>query len=198
MKRVLSLLLTLSILLSAGVCTRAADSYGDEPAVAAKAALLYECGSGETLYSKAGGTRMYPASTTKIMTALLLLEYGHLSDIFTVSASALAAVPAGSSLAGLKAGEKLMLSDLLTCLLVPSGNDAANAIAEIIGGSIVVEQVFGIPGLGRFLVASIGYRDYPVVQTIVVLLAFWVVLVGTIADLLNQTIDPRLRLGGKA
>ncbi len=71
-------------------------------------------------------------------------------------------------------------------------------MAEIIGGSIVVEQVFGIPGLGRFLVASIGYRDYPVVQTIVVLLAFWVVLVGTIADLLNQTIDPRLRLGGKA
>ena len=69
-------------------------------------------------------------------------------------------------------------------------------MAEIIGASIVVEQVLGIPGLGRFLVLSISRRDYPVVQAIVVILAFWVVLAGTVADLLNQYIDPRLRLGG--
>ena len=71
-------------------------------------------------------------------------------------------------------------------------------MAEIIGAGIVVEQVLGIPGLGRFLVLSISHRDYPVVQAIVVILAFWVVLSGTIADLLNQMIDPRLRLGGAA
>ncbi|MBQ7143969.1 MAG: ABC transporter permease [Oscillospiraceae bacterium] len=71
-------------------------------------------------------------------------------------------------------------------------------MAELVGGSIVVEQVFGIPGLGRFLVSSISNRDYPVVQAIVVLLAFWVVLAGTIADLINQRVDPRLRLGGGA
>ena len=59
-----------------------------------------------------------------------------------------------------------------------------------------MEQVFGIPGLGRFLVAEIRALDYPVVQTIVVILAFWVVLAGTVADLINQRIDPRLRLGG--
>ena len=69
-------------------------------------------------------------------------------------------------------------------------------MAELIGGSVVVEQVFGIPGLGRLLVASISTRDYPVVQTVVVILAFWVVLAGTVADLVNQRIDPRLRLGG--
>ena len=69
-------------------------------------------------------------------------------------------------------------------------------MAELVGGSIVVEQVFGIPGLGRFLVSSISNRDYPVVQAIVVILAFWVVLAGTVADLINQRIDPRLRLGG--
>ena len=46
------------------------------------------------------------------------------------------------------------------------------------------------------LVASFSNRDYPVVQAIVVILAFWVVLAGTIADVLNQRIDPRLRLGG--
>ena len=67
-------------------------------------------------------------------------------------------------------------------------------LAELVGAGIVVEQVLGIPGLGRFLVASIAHRDYPVVSAIVVILAFWVVLAGTAADLVNQAIDPRLRL----
>ena len=80
--------------------------------------------------------------------------------------------------------------------LVPVVTFLGQTMAELIGGSIVVEQVFGIPGLGRFLVASISNRDYPVVQAIVVILAFWVVLTGTVADLVNQRIDPRLRLGG--
>lgn len=71
-------------------------------------------------------------------------------------------------------------------------------MAEIIAAGIVVEQVLGIPGLGRFLVLSISHRDYPVVQAIVVILAFWVVFAGTLADLINQAIDPRLRLGGDA
>ena len=74
----------------------------------------------------------------------------------------------------------------------------AQTMAEIVAGSIVVEQVFVIPGLGRMLVTSIAGRDYPVVQAIVVILAFWVVLAGTAADLVNQRIDPRLRLGGAA
>ena len=69
-------------------------------------------------------------------------------------------------------------------------------LAELVGAGIVVEQVLGIPGLGRFLVTSISHRDYPVVSAIVVILAFWVVLAGTAADLINQSIDPRLRLGG--
>ncbi len=74
----------------------------------------------------------------------------------------------------------------------------AQTLAEIVAGSIVVEQVFVIPGLGRMLVTSIGGRDYPVVQAIVVILALWVVLAGTAADLINQRLDPRLRLGGAA
>ena len=74
----------------------------------------------------------------------------------------------------------------------------AQTMAEIVAGGIVVEQVFVIPGLGPLLVTSISNRDYPVVQAIVVILAFWVVLAGTAADLMNQRIDPRLRLGGAA
>jgi len=80
--------------------------------------------------------------------------------------------------------------------LVPVVTFLAQTMAEIVAGGIVVEQVFAIPGLGRMLVASISNRDYPVVQAIVVILAFWVVLAGTVADIINQRIDPRLRLGG--
>ena len=82
--------------------------------------------------------------------------------------------------------------------LVPVVTFLAQTMAEIVAGSIVVEQVFGIAGLGRLLVASIANRDYPVVQTLVVLLALWVVLSGTIADLINLRLDPRLKLGGDA
>ena len=80
--------------------------------------------------------------------------------------------------------------------LVPVVTFLAQTLAEIVAGSIVAEQVFAVPGLGRMLVASISNRDYPVVQAIVVILAVWVVLSGTVADLINQRIDPRLRLGG--
>ena len=69
-------------------------------------------------------------------------------------------------------------------------------LGQTVAGSIVVEQVFSIPGLGRMLVASISGQDYPVVQAIVVILAFWVVLSGTLADLVNRCVDPRM--GGTA
>ena len=82
--------------------------------------------------------------------------------------------------------------------LVPTVTFLAQTMAEIVAGGIVVEQVFGIPGLGRMLVVSIANRDYPVVQAIVVILAFWVVLAGTLADIVNSRIDPRLQLGGDA
>ena len=81
---------------------------------------------------------------------------------------------------------------------VPVVTFLAQTMAEIVAGGIVVEQVFGIPGLGRMLVVSIANRDYPVVQAIVVILAFWVVLAGTVADLVNARIAPRLQLGGDA
>lgn len=70
-------------------------------------------------------------------------------------------------------------------------------LAELVGATIVVEQVMGIPGLGRFLVSSILHRDYPVIQAIVLILSFWVVLSGVIADLVNSAIDPRIKLSGE-
>ncbi len=69
-------------------------------------------------------------------------------------------------------------------------------LAELVCAGIVVEQVLGIPGMGRFLVTSILHRDYPVVQAIVVVLAFWVVLASVLSDIINQVLDPRLRISG--
>ena len=87
---------------------------------------------------------------------------------------------------------------VLKNVLVPTITLLGQTMAEIVSGGIVVEQVFGIPGMGRFLVLSISNRDYPVVEALVVILAFWVIMAGTIADLINQLVDPRLRLGDRA
>ena len=70
----------------------------------------------------------------------------------------------------------------------------ATSLAEIMTGTIIIEQVFTLPGIGRLLMSSISNRDYPVVQAIIIIMAAWIVLVNFIADILNQTIDPRMRL----
>lgn len=77
--------------------------------------------------------------------------------------------------------------------MIPVVTFLAMTVADIMAGSIVVEQVFGIPGLGKMLVTSIGNRDYPVVQAIVVLIATVVVVSNFVADLLYRVMDPRLR-----
>ena len=69
----------------------------------------------------------------------------------------------------------------------------AVSAAEIMTGSIIIEQVFTIPGVSRLLLASISNRDFPVVQAIVVVMAAWIVIVNFAADLLYQLADPRIR-----
>jgi ABC-type dipeptide/oligopeptide/nickel transport system permease component len=66
-------------------------------------------------------------------------------------------------------------------------------VAEIFSGSIVIEQVFGIPGIGRLLIASITSRDFAVVQTLAVYITFIVVLANALADLAIRILDPRIR-----
>lgn len=77
--------------------------------------------------------------------------------------------------------------------MIPVVTFLANAVAEIVAGSIVVEQVFGVPGMGRLLITSIGNRDYPVVQAIVVIVAAVVVLCNFLADVLYRVMDPRIK-----
>ena len=68
---------------------------------------------------------------------------------------------------------------------------------EILSGSIVIEQVFGIPGVGRLLIASITARDYPMIETLMIYIAFVVILANTAADIVLQIVDPRIRLSEK-
>ena len=78
--------------------------------------------------------------------------------------------------------------------LIPVITFFAVSAAEIMTGSIIVEQIFNVPGIGRLLMASINNRDFPVVQAIVVMMASWIVVVNFLADMINQLVDPRLRL----
>jgi len=67
-------------------------------------------------------------------------------------------------------------------------------IARIIGGSVIMEQIFSLPGIGNYLVEGLGRRDYPVVQTLVLVFALWVVITNLVTDLAYGWLDPRIRL----
>ncbi len=88
----------------------------------------------------------------------------------------------------------ILYRHVLRNAVVPTVAFLAMTMADIVAGSVVIEQVFVLPGMGRLLFSSISNRDYPVVQAVIVLMAFWVMVVNLLADLINQRLDPRLRL----
>ena len=102
------------------------------------ACILIDSNTGKILYEKQSKKRMYPASTTKMMTAILTLENCKLDDMVTVNYSAVSeeAVPYGYTSAHLVTREKFTVEQLLNVLLIPSANDAANVLAEHISGSV--------------------------------------------------------------
>ena len=98
--------------------------------------LLMEASTGKVIYEKNGYEKAYPASTTKIMTAILTLEHCNLTDVATASYEAVYSVPVGYSNANIQVGEELTINQLLNVLLINSANEAANVLAEHIAGSI--------------------------------------------------------------
>ena len=100
------------------------------------AAIIIENKTGKILYEKNSDQKMYPASTTKILTAILTIEKGKLEDKTTVSKTAIAEMKSGYTSAYLVEGEVLSVEELLELLLVHSANDASNVLAEYISGSI--------------------------------------------------------------
>lgn len=99
------------------------------------AAGLFDVNGNQVLYADRLYEQLYPASTTKIMTAYITLKYGNLDDIVTVGANATVFEPE-AQLCGLQEGDKISLYDLLCGLLLYSGNDNAVAIAEHLSGSV--------------------------------------------------------------
>ena len=101
----------------------------------AEAAGLFNGETLECMYAQNVHERLFPASTTKIMTALVALKYGDLEQVITVSEEAAKRRKDAANIE-LHAGDQLTLNQLLYGLMLPSGNDAAKAIAEGVGGSI--------------------------------------------------------------
>ncbi|MCI9247452.1 MAG: D-alanyl-D-alanine carboxypeptidase [Clostridia bacterium] len=100
------------------------------------ACILMETSSGKILYEKNSNQVRYPASTTKIMTAILVLENCKLTDISTVSRNAIHSIPPDYVMCNIKEGEELTIEQLLNVLLIPSANDAAVVLAEHVAGSV--------------------------------------------------------------
>ena len=98
--------------------------------------ILMETSTGKILYEKNAHQVRYPASTTKIMTAILALENCELTDVATVSRNAIHSIPPDYVTCRIKEGEQLTVEQLLNVLLIPSANDAAIVLAEHISGSV--------------------------------------------------------------
>jgi D-alanyl-D-alanine carboxypeptidase (penicillin-binding protein 5/6) len=110
--------------------------FGTPPTIAARAAFLFDADTGLILFSQDADEELPQASCTKVMTALIAIERLPLDHVITAGADAHALVNPDSSYMGLDVGEKLTLQDLLYGLILPSGNDAAVAIADGVAGSV--------------------------------------------------------------
>lgn len=106
------------------------------PNIASPSALLMDLNTGKILYEKNINEKMYPASLTKVMTAILALENCELNEVATVSYDAVISISSGYVTANLQIGEELTVEQLLNVLLVGSANDAAIVLAEHISGSV--------------------------------------------------------------
>lgn len=109
---------------------------GTDDMVTAEAAALFDLQNKEVRYAKNALEQMYPASITKVMTALLAVKYGDLSDVVTVSDEVSKITEAGATMCGIKPGDRISMEELLYGLMLPSGNDAGVAIAMHMDGSV--------------------------------------------------------------
>lgn len=111
-------------------------AFTDIPRISSESALLIDSSTEKVLFSKDETKKMYPASTTKILTAILTIEHSNLDDVVTVPYEAISAIPFGYSIAALQTDEQLTVEQLLQVMFVHSANDSANVLAYHISGSI--------------------------------------------------------------
>lgn len=114
-------------------------SYGEnlqELNLYSESCILIEANAGTILYGKNENQKMFPASTTKILTAIIAIEKCNLDDAVIVQKSAISSIPAGYSSAYLSEGEQVTVRDLLQVFLIHSANEAGYVLAEHISGSV--------------------------------------------------------------
>lgn len=114
----------------------ACSCFAEELDVGCPSALLMDMSSGKILYEKNINEKMYPASLTKVLTAIIVLENCKLDEVVTISYNAVMNLTSGYVTANLQIGEELTVEQLLNVLMVGSSNDAAIALAEHLSGSI--------------------------------------------------------------
>lgn len=161
-KKVSLLIITsLLLLLNSAVPALAASTAGP-PELTAAAAVLMDRATGKVLFAKNPDERKAPASTTKILTAMIALEKGHLNDVITVGPNP---PRVDGTRVYLVEGEKVTLENLLYAMLLNSGNDAALAIAEHYGGSqegfarLMNEKAASLGALNSHFVTPSGLSD---------------------------------------
>jgi serine-type D-Ala-D-Ala carboxypeptidase (penicillin-binding protein 5/6) len=150
MKKFVSVIIVLLLLNFSSLNTLAAKN--GQVALKSKGAVLLDSDTGAVLYEKNADKRMYPASLTKIATAIYAIEKGNLDSVATVSENA---VRQDGTRVYLVEGEKILLKQLIQGMLVNSGNDAAVAIAEHLDGS--VEQFS--TNLNGYLKTTVGVQN---------------------------------------
>lgn len=117
------------------LCVIGDEGSFDAGVVSSEAGALFDMADHEVMYSKNSFERLYPASITKVMTALLAVKYGNLSDLVTVTEDAVI-TESGATLCNIHPGDTLTMEQLLYGLMLPSGNDAGAAIAVHMSGSL--------------------------------------------------------------
>lgn len=109
----------------------------NEPEVFAKAAVLYDVNTGKVLYDKNANEKMFPASTTKTMTAILTIENCKINSLVKVSYYSIHEVPKTYSTGLLVPNETVSIEQLLNLLMLPSANDAAYVLAQYIANRLL-------------------------------------------------------------
>lgn len=112
------------------------ENWPEGPAIGAQAAILMEANTGIILYAKNIHEKLYPASTTKLMTCLIAAENSSMDEMVTFSNDAVFSIEKGSSNMGIDVGQSLPMEECLYGILVASANEVANAVAEHVAGSM--------------------------------------------------------------
>ena len=168
----LLLALALSLICALPACAATPEDYDknlpqllEEDYLYAESAVLMDAISGRVLFTKNARVRMYPASTTKIMTLMLALESGISMDTPVVIPQQAARIPKDSTLVPVFPGDQMTFGDLLYGFMLASGNDAANAIAVLVAGSTEAfvdrmnEKAAALGCEGTHFVNAHGYHD---------------------------------------